>query len=158
MFFLQLSEDKYCISCTPSRYEAKLHVINEYSFPDHLFHHFLNSFHYMIKEFNTSVVTSYQSIIFPFVDIDDETIFPADGMVPFLIMSFTRSATNRTPLSPEAFNISTTVPKGPAALPFFILIIAFATISIVMSMGGPTTGLAVRSSEFQENSSFKRRS
>ena len=30
----------------------------------------------MIKEFETSVVTSLQSITFPFVNVDDEAIFP----------------------------------------------------------------------------------
>ena len=47
MFFLQLSQDKYCISWAPTRHEAKLHVIDEYSFPDDLFYYSLNSFHGM---------------------------------------------------------------------------------------------------------------
>ena len=40
------------------------------------FYHSLHSFHDMIKEFETSVVTSLQSITFPFVNVDDEAIFP----------------------------------------------------------------------------------
>ena len=151
MFFVQLSEDEYCISCGPSWHETKLHVIiTEYSFPDDPFHHSPSSFHDMIKEFKTSVVTSYRSITFPLVDVDDNTIFPVrwDGTISY--MSLARSVTNYTLVSSEAFSISATIPEGPAALPFFILIIAFATIS--RSMGGPTTGSAVRSSEFQENS------
>ena len=157
MFFLQLSEDEYCISCAQSRHEAKLHVINEYFFPDDLFHHHsFNSFHDMIKGFKTSAGTSYQSITFPFVDVADKTILPVRGMVPFLTMSLARSATNRTLVSLEAFNISATVPEGPETLPFFILIIAFHTILIIMSMGGPTTGSTARFSEFKENSSFRR--
>ena len=33
-FFLQLSEDEYCISCAQIRQEAKLHVMDEYFVPD----------------------------------------------------------------------------------------------------------------------------
>ena len=89
MFFLQLSEDEYCISCAPTRHEAKLHVIDEYPFPDDLFHHSLNSFHDMIKGFKTFVVTFYQSITFPFVDIVDKAIFPvrSDGTICYHVIS-----------------------------------------------------------------------
>ena len=88
MFFLQLSENEYCISCAPSKHEAKLHVINEYFFPDDLFHHSLNSSQDMIKEFKTSVVTSYQSITSPFLDIDNKTIFSVrwDGTIPYHVI------------------------------------------------------------------------
>ena len=67
---------------------AKLHVINEYYFPDELFHHSLNSFQDMIKEFKTFVVTSYQSITFPFIDVDDKTVFPvrSDGTVSYHVI------------------------------------------------------------------------
>ena len=44
MFFLQLSEDEYCISFALTNHEAKLHIIDEYSFTDYLFHHSFNSF------------------------------------------------------------------------------------------------------------------
>ena len=111
---------------------------NEYSFPDDLFHHFLISFYDKIKEFKTSVVASNQSTDFPIVDVD--IYFPVRWDVPFLIMLLARSVTSHTPRLWEAFNISATTPKGPAAFPFFLLIIIFATILIVMSMGGPTTG------------------
>ena len=60
-------------------------------------------------------------------------------MLPFLIMSLGRSVTNHTPVSLEVFNISAIIPEGPAALPFFILIIAFTTISVVISVGGSRT-------------------
>ena len=53
----------------------------------------------------------------------------SDGMTPFLTMSLARSATNLAPVSPDAFSISATIPEGPAALPVFILVIAFTTIS-----------------------------
>ena len=68
------------------------------------------------------MVTSYQSFTLPFVGVDDKTI----KMVPFLIISFARSAVNRTPVSPETFNILATIPEVLAALLFFILIIALA--------------------------------
>ena len=99
----------------------------------------------MIKEFETSVVTSLQSITFPFVNVDDEANLPNQmEWTPFLTMSLARSATNLAPVSPDAFSISATIPKGPAALPVFILVIAFTTISTSICMGGPTTGSAVR--------------
>ena len=49
----------------------------------------LNSFHDMIKEFNSSVVISYQSITFPFIDVDDKIIFPVswDGTISFHVIS-----------------------------------------------------------------------
>ena len=43
------------------------------------------------------------------------------------------------PVSPAAL-ISTTTHDGPAALPDFILEMAFFTISIVIVMGGPSIG------------------
>ena len=58
-----------------ARHETKLHVIDRDSFPDDFFYHSLDSFHDMIKEFETSLVTSRQSITFPFVNVDDEAIF-----------------------------------------------------------------------------------
>ena len=87
--FLALVWGWNCISCTSFRNEAKLLVINGYSFPDDLFHHSLNSFHDMIKEFKTSVVTSYQGITFPFVDVDGKTIFPVrwDGSIYYHVIS-----------------------------------------------------------------------
>ena len=44
------------------------------------------------------------------------------------------------PLSPAALIISTTMPDGPGALPAFIREIAFLIISMVIGIGGPSTG------------------
>ena len=66
MFFWQLSEDECCINSVQTRHEVKFHVTDECSFPDDLFHHSLNSFQGMIKEFKASVFTSYQIVTFPF--------------------------------------------------------------------------------------------
>ena len=60
--------------------------------------------------------------------------------LPCHTMSLARSATNLAPASPDAFSISATIPEGPAALPVFILVIAFTTISTSICMGGPTAG------------------
>ena len=48
----------------------------------------LNSFHNIIKEFKTSVVTSYQRITFRFVEVDDKTIFSVrlDGTIPYHVI------------------------------------------------------------------------
>ena len=46
------------------------------------------------------------------------------------------------PLSPNAFNISATMPEGPDAFPGFIIFMASETISAVIRIGGPETGLA----------------
>ena len=43
------------------------------------------------------------------------------------------------PVSPAALIISTATSDGPAALPDFILDMAFFTISIVIGMGGPSS-------------------
>ena len=43
-------------------------------------------------------------------------------------------------MSPAARIISTTMPDGLGALPAFICEIAFLTISMVIGMGGPSTG------------------
>ena len=130
MFFLQLSEDEYCISCVPTRHEAKLHVIDEYPFPDDLFHHSLNSFHDMIKGSKTFVVTFYLSITFPFVDIVDKAIFPdrSDGTICYHVIS---KVTNQLyTSSTKSLQHFSNYFQGLTAFPFFILIIAFATISI----------------------------
>ena len=44
------------------------------------------------------------------------------------------------PMSQAALIISTTMPDGPGALPAFICEIAFLTISMVIGMGGLSTG------------------
>ena len=86
---MQLFEDEYCISCAPCRHEAKLHVMDEYSFPDDLFHNSLNYFHDMIKEFKTSVIIPSQIINFPFVDVDGKTILLVrwDGTIFYHVIS-----------------------------------------------------------------------
>ena len=64
----------------------------------------------------------------------------SDGMTPFLTMSLARSATNLAPVPPDTFSISATIPEAPAALPVFILVIAFTTISTSICMGGQQQG------------------
>ena len=51
-----------------------------------------------------------------------------------------RSRIMEAPVSPAAHIISTTMPDGPSAWPTFILEIAFLTISVVIGIGGPSTG------------------
>ena len=45
------------------------------------------------------------------------------------------------PVSPAALTISTTTPDGPAALPNFNLEMTFFTISMVIGIGGPSSGV-----------------
>ena len=45
------------------------------------------------------------------------------------------------PVSPAALTISTTIPDGPAALPNFNLEMTFFTISMVIGIGGPSSGV-----------------
>ena len=81
--------------------------------------------------------------------------FHSLGIVLSRIMEFVRSAINSLQASEEAFNISVTTHEGPGALPNFILLIDFSTISRVTSGGGPNTGSATdKSSSLQGNSTF----
>ena len=45
------------------------------------------------------------------------------------------------PVSPAALTISTTTPDGPAALPNLNLEMTFFTISMVILIGGPSSGV-----------------
>ena len=137
MFFWQLSEDECCINSVQTRHEVKFHAL-------------MNALSQMIFSITLSIPfkawsRSLRPLYLPLIRLSPFP-FPVrwDGIISYVIAS---SATNRTPVSPEALNISATIPKRTAALPFFILVIAFATISIVMSTGGPATVSAVKSSE-----------
>ena len=44
-------------------------------------------------------------------------------------------------VSPAALTISTTTPDGPATLPNFNLEMTFFTISMVIGIGGPSSGV-----------------
>ena len=151
-----------CFSCNclsmniaSAGHETKLHVINRDSFPDDFFYHSLDSFHDMIKEFETSVVTSFQCITFPFVNVDDEAIFTIrwNNTISYHVIG--KVSDQPCTSIPDAFSISATIPEGPAAFASFHLGDSFHHISTSICMGGPTTGPAIRSSGFQENSSFR---
>ena len=119
----------------------------------------LDSFHDMIKEFDTSVVTSLQSITFPFVNVDDEAIFPIrwnDTISYHVIGNVSDQPCTSITRRLQHFRYYS---RGTSSfLPVFILVIAFITILTSICMVVPTTGSAVRSSGFQENTSFRSRS
>ena len=56
----------------------------------------------------------------------------SEGTMPSQMIATARSRIMEAPMSP--------VPDGPGALPAFICEIAFLTISMVIGMGGPSTG------------------
>ena len=64
----------------------------------------------------------------------------SEGTMPSRMIATARSRIMEAPMSPAALIISTTMPDGPGALPAFIWEIAFLTISMVIGMGGPSTG------------------
>ena len=64
----------------------------------------------------------------------------SEGTLPSRMIATARSWIMEAPMSPAALIISTTMPDGPGALPAFICAIAFLTISMVIGMGGPSTG------------------
>ena len=64
----------------------------------------------------------------------------SEGTLPSQMIAAARSRIIKVPMSPAARIISTTMPDGPGALPAFICEIAFLTISMVIGMGGPSTG------------------
>ena len=112
----------------------------------------------MIKEFETSVVTSLQSITFPFVNVDDEAIFPIrwnDTISYHVIGKVSDQPCTSITRRLQHFCYYS---RGTSSFASFHLGEALTTISTSICMGGPTTGSAVRFSGFQENSSFRSRS
>ena len=64
----------------------------------------------------------------------------SEGTLPSRMIAAARSQIMKAPMSPAARIISTTMPDEPGALPAFICQIAFLTISMVIGMGGLSTG------------------
>ena len=64
----------------------------------------------------------------------------SEGTLPSQMIATVKSQIMEAPMSPAARIISTTMPDGPGALPAFICEIVFLTISMVIGMGGPSTG------------------
>ena len=64
----------------------------------------------------------------------------SEGTLLSRMIAAARSRIMEVPMSPAARIISTIMPDGPGALPAFVCEIAFLTISLVIWMGGPSTG------------------
>ena len=64
----------------------------------------------------------------------------SEDTLPLRMIAAARSRIMEAPMSPAARIISITMPDGPGALPAFICEIAFLSISVVIGMGGPSTG------------------
>ena len=64
----------------------------------------------------------------------------SEGTLPSRMIAAARLRIMEATMSPAARIISTTMPDRPGALPAFICEIAFLTISLVIGMGGPSTG------------------
>ena len=64
----------------------------------------------------------------------------SESTLPSRMIAAEKSRIMEAPMSPVARIISTTMPDGSCALPAFICEIAFLTISMVIGMGGPSTG------------------
>ena len=64
----------------------------------------------------------------------------SEGTLPSRMIAAARSRIMEAPMSPVARIIFTTMPDWPGALPAFICEIAFLTISMVIGIGGPSTG------------------
>ena len=58
---------------------------------------------------------------------------------PSRMIAMARSRVMAAHVSPTSLIISTTTPEGPAALPDFILEMAFFSISMVIGIGGPSS-------------------
>ena len=64
----------------------------------------------------------------------------SEGTLPSRMIAAARSRIMEVPMSPAARIISSTMPDGPGALPAFICEMAFLTRSMMIGMGGPSTG------------------
>ena len=64
----------------------------------------------------------------------------SEGTLPSRTIAAAKPRIMEAPMSQAARIISTTMPDGPGAFPAFICEIAFLTISVVIGMGGPSTG------------------
>ena len=98
---------------------------------------FIDLLHDLIEQFQASVIASFKCITFAIVAIDDGAFFlMITGQVYDHVDTFL----------PEASSISVTMLKGPAVLPFFIFFRDLATMPVMISLGGPSTGGTVDNS------------
>ena len=64
----------------------------------------------------------------------------SEGTLPSQMITAVRSRIMEALISPAAHIISITMPEEPVAFPTFICEVAFLTLSMVIGMGGPSTG------------------
>ena len=143
-----------------ARHGTKLHVIDRDSFPDDFFYHSLDSFHNMIKEFETPVVTSLQSITFSLCNmLMMKLSSQSDGMTPFSYHAIGKVSDQPCTSIARRLQHFCYYSRGTSSFASFHLDDSFHHhLNIYTVLGGPTTGSTVRSSGFQENSSFRSRS
>src|SRR3989454_5391243 len=76
ILFLQLTHYKYCIRCTFSRAEAKLHIIYLNSISHSCFCHSFKNFHCMLQQFYPSIRSTFHCITFALVYTNHPTLAP----------------------------------------------------------------------------------
>ena len=94
----------------------------------------------LLHQFQFPIVASVQSITLSLVKADNEALLPVSWNFPFRMIAVARLQIMVAPVSPASLIISTTTPDGPAALPNFILEMAFFTLSMVIGICGPSSG------------------
>src|SRR2546426_6537332 len=113
---------KYCIRCTFSRAEAKLHIIYLNSISHSCFYHSFKNFHCMLQQFYPSIRSTFHCITFALVYTIIQLLHQSAGTLPSLTTALNRSVIHSTTISPAAFSISVTTPDGPDAFPDFMSI------------------------------------
>ena len=78
---------------------------------------------------------------FPYKGRRNEALLPVSGDLPISIDCYGEVTDHVSTLSPAALTICTTTPDGPAALPNFNLEMTFFSISMVIGIGGPLSGV-----------------
>ena len=132
---MQLPDNKDCVCCASAWDEAKLGIVDWHHLFDEAVHNPLQDFHDLLCQLETAVVAHFQCTPLTFVVTDNETLLPVRGY-----LAAAKSRIMEASMSPAASIFSITMPDGSGALPAFIWKIAFLTISMVIGIGGPSTG------------------
>src|SRR5207245_8070620 len=123
ILLLQLTHYKYCIRCTFSRAEAKLHIIYLNSISHSCFYHSFKNFHCMLQQFYPSIRSTFHCSIaspLPLYILIIQLLHQSAGTLPSLTTALNRSVIHSMTISPAAFSISVTTPDGPDAFPDFM--------------------------------------
>src|SRR5207245_2107006 len=110
ILLLQLTHYKYCIRCTFSRAEAKLHIIYLNSISHSCFYHSFKNFHCMLQQFYPSIRSTFHCSIaspLPLYILIIQLLHQSAGTLPSLTTALNRSVihsmwTNIMNICPQA--------------------------------------------------------